>query len=381
MPDEDVLELDFRLGGNSSLYCGEGWLAPETGHRWSLGPLSELHFRDLPEKATYALVFTATPFGGPQRVLVEANDRHICEINVNGSEAFGCLVPGNILSANAGLKVSLRQPDARAVRDVFHQPDDRLLGIAAVKLKVIGVDWTASSSAETDIPIRELMLGFENLGDNCEFGIVQRRCGAEPLGLFRFSATKIAALSGGVDNGFAGIADRDNLLLQLNDSVLEGPQEYLFHQTKYGLIYHTFVFKGQMSFDALFSREQRKLAFLHGKFLEDLADARKIFVLKQNVALEESAVVPLWHALRRHGPNTLLWVVPADPAHQAGTVEVRCDGLLKGYIDRFAPYEEATNISLECWITLCRNAVAARRYMNAGQVVGHAAIDPAPVLG
>jgi hypothetical protein len=31
-------------------------------------------------------------------------------------------------------------------------------------------------------------------------------------------------------------------------------------------------------------------------------------------------------------------------------------GLLKGYIDRFAPGENAHALSLDCWITLCRNS-------------------------
>jgi hypothetical protein len=148
------------------------------------------------------------------------------------------------------------------------------------------------------------------------------------------------------------------------------------------LIYHTFVFERQMSFDELFAREQRKLAFLHAKFCEDLTDARKIFVIKCNSPLAESEVVPLWHALRSHGPNTLLWVVPADPTHPGGTVEVRRDGLLQGYLDRFAPYDNATDVSIECWITLCRNAVDARRRMASGEPGDRSVpAEPAPVLG
>jgi hypothetical protein len=94
MPNGDALELDFRLGGDSSLYCREGWAAPEEGHRWSLGPLSELHFHDLPPKAAYALIVTATPFGGPQRIVFVGNDKHIAEVAVNGLETFGCVISG-----------------------------------------------------------------------------------------------------------------------------------------------------------------------------------------------------------------------------------------------------------------------------------------------
>src|SRR5216683_6255225 len=51
---------------------------------------------------------------------------------------------------------------------------------------------------------RELMYRFASLGDNCEFGLVQRRCGAEPLGLFRFATigpeSLVQLLEAGLDD-------------------------------------------------------------------------------------------------------------------------------------------------------------------------------------
>jgi hypothetical protein len=35
---------------------------------------------------------------------------------------------------------------------------------------------------------------FESLGDNCEFGLVQRHCGAEPLALFCFATIEVSSL-------------------------------------------------------------------------------------------------------------------------------------------------------------------------------------------
>jgi hypothetical protein len=40
--------------------------------------------------------------------------------------------------------------------------------------------------------------------------------------------------------------------------------------------------------------------------------------------------------------------------------------LLKGYIDRFAPGENAHALSLECWTALCRNALALHRTQPDG---------------
>jgi hypothetical protein len=69
-------------------------------------------------------------------------------------------------------------------------------------------------------------------------------------------------------------------------------------------------------------------------------------------------IMRLVEALRVYGPAELLWVTLHDSEHPPGTVEAVAPGLLKGYIDRFAPGENAHALSLECWIALCRNALA-----------------------
>ena len=61
-------------------------------------------------------------------------------------------------------------------------------------------------------------------------------------------------------------------------------------------------------------------------------------------------------AMQEYGPTTLLWVELEDTDHPTGTVEALTNGLLKGYIDRFAPGENAHALSLDAWIAICRNA-------------------------
>src|SRR5438270_249053 len=72
--------------------------------------------------------------------------------------------------------------------------------------------------------------------------------------------------------------------------------------------------------------------------------------------------------LRSYGPNALLWVETADAEHAAGSVAWRGEGLLKAYIDRFAPGEDAHDLSLDCWIAVCREAYRLyRTEAGAGQ--------------
>jgi hypothetical protein len=98
------------------------------------------------------------------------------------------------------------------------------------------------------------------------------------------------------------------------------------------------------------------LPLLVRKLREDLAEGEKIFVYHGMGRLGGADALPLVTALRRYGPNTLLWVELADADHPAGTVEPAGTGLLKGYIDRFAPGEDAHDLSLDCWIAICREA-------------------------
>ena len=66
--------------------------------------------------------------------------------------------------------------------------------------------------------------------------------------------------------------------------------------------------------------------------------------------------MPIYMALNESALNRLLWVVPADEAHSPGTVEVLLPGLLRGYVDRFAPYANAPDLSLSAWTAVCEAA-------------------------
>jgi hypothetical protein len=73
----------------------------------------------------------------------------------------------------------------------------------------------------------------------------------------------------------------------------------------------------------------------------DLRSEEKILVRKGDDTATLSDAQRLQGALRKYGSNTLLWVVQEDGAHERGLVEVVGDGLLRGYIDRFAAHTPA----------------------------------------
>ncbi len=217
------------------------------------------------------------------------------------------------------------------------------------------------------LPRSQIMLSFEALGDNCEFGLVQRQAGIEPLGLLRFAGfhipieQRLARLVDALDARFEGLGSLGTVRVEPAGEA--GRREFLVYENAWGLMYHTFQMEGQIKPETLRSQEGQKLQFLCRKFLTDIEHGEKILVWKSNLPLDEQQVERLVARLRALGPNLLLWVEQADAAHPAGSVEARGDALLKGYVDRFAPYDDATAISYEPWFRMCEEAYRLTRAM------------------
>ncbi len=148
----------------------------------------------------------------------------------------------------------------------------------------------------------------------------------------------------------------------------------MIHEQKYGLVYHTFVYEGERSLWLMREQEAARLKFLRRKFIEELEAAEKIFVYRYGATTTEEEILPLLMTLNRHGPVTLLWVVLAERARPPGTVEIMMPGLMKGYIDRFAPDDNAHDLTFDGWLRLCANACALQQLQTC--VVQ--AADPQP---
>jgi hypothetical protein len=395
MPADLELTIDFKAGGNSQSYLAGGWARAEPEFTWMVGGESQMTIR-LDESAEgYVLVLDVVPFLSPpdlpsQRLIVSTNDSVVGTAAITRPSILAYRIPKHIFSQTRRTVITLQHPDAARPKDVMSSVDDRQLALSihsAMLYRLSGEIFTAENRLprglmlpgrytrdpgspelgdlsqyirqQTGITVTQLVMQFESLGENCEFGLVQRRCDAEPLGLLRFSSTFLRDLIRGLDTGFDEIGDPEEL-----DTRLEGssdPKEYMIYEKRYGLLYHTFVMEGQRSVWLLKEQEATRLKFLQRKFMEELEAHEKIFVYKRNDTVASEEILALFMALNRYGPNTLLWVLPAETEQQVGTVEVLTDGLLKGYVDRFAPGENAHDISLDAWLRVCMNAYRLMR--------------------
>ncbi len=211
-----------------------------------------------------------------------------------------------------------------------------------------------SVTAATDM--KQVALQFEGLGDNCEFGIVQRHFGADPIGLFRFAAISAATMTELLAEKFDRLGDPSFTKLSLTAG-----NEYLVRDER-GLYYlHSFVRKGSVNEEKFLHQQVVRLTYLKRKILEDLEDGKKIFVHKPSFArIDDATAIALHEAIEQFGPNMLLVIRRAESGHASGTVSVLRPGLLVGHVSTL--YDgESSPIDYDSWRGIL---LAACEYRN-----------------
>lgn len=353
---------------------GTGWSAPEQEEVWAVGGECSLTI-PLPDAAaplrlTLGLrAFVLETRHPAQRLRISVNGADFAEhrIDTHQGTTLSLRLPAETLAGQNELRILIRMPDAKAPSD-FGFGDQRVLAFALRSVTLDSADgrtvWQSKAGdanwgkpAPKPAPalaLRDLMARFESLGENCEFGLVQRRCGAEPLGLLRFSSTPLGPLIAGLRARFAGMADPGNLEVEVS----ENGREYMVRDRRFGFRYHAWVNVGDAAPAEIGERERRRLPLLIRKLIEDLTEGSKLFVYHGMTPLTAGQAAELAAALQTYGPGTLLWVELADAANLPGSVRRVAPGVLKGHIDRFAPGENAHDLSLDCWVQLCGNALA-----------------------
>jgi len=368
-----MLTINFGVEGNCEESVAGGWSSPERGFRWMTGVESELRLDQRFVDGDYIIELDLIPFVRPpklptQRLNVSVNGIVVGESTLAQSGRFGYRIPAAALAGRHITSVVLTHPDAGRPSDFPPGEDSRLLSVAAARLRMSRVRHGASrqqingtggvSRSElvrvVNMSAERFMFNFESLGENCEFGLVQRFCGTEPfLSLLRFASMGLPTLLRALDAGFQDFSDDANIELHPEGT---GRVELAIFEKHYGVAFHTFRYQGEIDEEQLRASEAKRLAYCARLLVRDLKRGNKIFVVKRNAALREEEILPLYAALSSYGRNNVLWVVPADAEHASGSVEVVLPGLFKGYIDRFAPIEDAYDLSLDAWLEVCVNA-------------------------
>jgi hypothetical protein len=208
--------------------------------------------------------------------------------------------------------------------------------------------------------LRDFFLGFESLGHSCEFGLVQRRHGAEPLGLLRWNSIHAHKLIEALNERFAGIDEADNLMLS------QAGDEYVLRDFRYHTAMHTFCRVNEATADTLLRQQVKRMMYLRSKLIADLEEGEKIFVHLDDRSLSQEDLARLRQAVRAYGESVLLYVRVAETPSQIGTLECVGDRLFLGYLDRLGRNEAGEwDISFDRWLTLCREVKRVLRFQAA----------------
>jgi hypothetical protein len=422
-------------------YLREGWYTDEAGLVWSAAPVSRVQLPPPSFVGPITLRIGLAPlvigdFTPGQRVAVVAAGLMLGQFQLRQETAIGVTLPEGALPAGAPLEVALVTPDALPMRQFAWPDPDQALGVelawisveraplraraaaalrgdelaalppVAVSTKFCGLapdELRAAIEAELGMTQAALMRNFESLGDNCAFGLAQRKAGAEVLGLLRFANTPLRSLLRGLSDGFRAALQAAEIELYLHP---DEPREYMLRIARYGIRWHTMVHEPDAD-AATVAREQIvKVGFLRRKFEEGLRSGRKIYTLVRAEPVKFEVPVPGYDAppaasekrgvthvlpawdppqtyelapaplcaaeaqavfleLNRSGANTLLYFVLAAPGRPAGMVELLAPGLMRATMSSFvilARGEAANDLD---WIRVAANAWLLNRDANA----------------
>jgi len=371
-PGCESITVQFGLHGNDVEFLLEGWSGPEEGFRWAVGPQSALRLPHRMGTDDVLLTISATPARTATRpgqtVLVNVNDRLVGRLMLYGPgehaivlrHTWLCRDRENVIRFLFGHSFNSRELDPREERELavsFHQ-----LRLEHTNLEVFAAPEVLPAPAVdqwSQPALRELAERFESLGQNCEFGMWQRRCEAEPLGLLRFASARINNVLIGVRTNFLAIDEPG----QLTMSSGRPGGEYMGHHDFYELDYHTFRYEGQVDLNSFFPKEPARLRYLARELMAQITCAERIFVIQRgNPQLTQEEVIPLLLAMRERNSQVALLYVTAlgsEFASLRGRVERCATGLFHGYLERLAPAEHAYDCDVEGWLRICSTVAAA----------------------
>jgi hypothetical protein len=387
---EAAAHLTFGLAGNAATHLVSGFSWPEDGHTWALGPEAVLLINLRPGEGDLMLEVSLRPFMIPpykvrQRVGLFVQGTEIGTEWAQDDTVLGFRIPAFLVAGRTELDVRLALPDAMSPAEAHINADDRPLACQMRELLVVWIPpepptpprrMAALKLAPDDPPERVgelvrfctgldlpvLMEHLESLGNTCEFGLVQRACGADPQGLLRFVGIRIHHLLHALDFGFEGVDDP--ALIRAYPSP-EGEPEWLLRNDRYGMDAHSFITVKSIDEAALIRQQTARMKLQRRRLLEVLETGQNLFVFRQQEHMTEAHALPILTLLRSYGPNALLFVTE-DREKPSGSVDQIGAHLFRGNIDQLAPAADARHFKLLPWISICANAYRLWRETGHG---------------
>ena len=382
--------LLFGAGGNGIAALGSGWSAPEAEWTWSDGVEAILTLPIPAGPGDLHVELTAIMYAGgdpaqPQQIELHVGGRCVVRQLALLKTVLAFRLGRTDMADPAELHIRLHLPDAKSPAAMGLGDDRRRLAIGLQDILLLDVPAQMNFTPHvrrslidpasglindghitsvTGLPIPTLVGVFESLGTTCEFGLFQRLCHVETLGLLRFAGLALPRLLEGLDDGFSKLDDPAGLTAQIEGST---PEWVVTHEG-YGMRYHTFRSPGDISRESLLVQQATILQYRRDKLLEILGTGEKLFVVNRPRYLSAAEALPLLAVLESYGPNALLFV-STDTGQPPGTVEILRSNFYRGALDGIeAVADDAELIGRDTWLSdraaaawasICANAYAA----------------------
>ncbi|MEQ1902350.1 MAG: hypothetical protein ABL866_16645 [Devosia sp.] len=195
---------------------------------------------------------------------------------------------------------------------------------------------------------------FISLGENCEFGLYQRKNGSDRSSLLRWTFCPPRSLVNGLRNEFRDLYDFANLAASDDSMVLD---------TNHGIAFHSgmvskggeFLQSGE-ELQSIYDAEAKKIEHLKAKLIETMT-APNIFVYKRQGPAHVALALEIGWEISQRGPGLLLFVHDEGDEPSGVCRHVRRN-VMVGRHDRFAPYHNAHDFSEHGWNSLLESATA-----------------------
>lgn len=165
--------------------------------------------------------------------------------------------------------------------------------------------------------LTEVAASCESVGRNCEFGLVQRRLGLEPVSLLRWGGGPMDGLVKAIDTSFFGLAEAMEGDPEPSPAAFER-RRWLLTCLMFGLKFHVETDTAVATAQEAANRSRPRLKWQANKFLTRLRDGNAILVYSSRELRCADDAEPLVRAIRKRGPSRMLIVIEGD-----GSGEIR----------------------------------------------------------
>lgn len=372
-----MVYIDFSRNGNSQEFIRSNWSNQEQNFRWSIEENSTICIPPVLSADRHMLIIDCFPFAAKNMQLKSDYD---LRIKINGTivgqenfrrdrSVYAFLVDRKVFHSDQNNVIEFLHPNTGRPSEYGMNDDSRMLSICWRYIYLIDANFSLLESPEllpepiSDTPESSIVFGqFQSLGQNCDFGLIQRKSGIEPLGLLRFASIFMSKLILGISTDFSGIDDQDKFSLEVSR---DGSEFQGTHKI-YGLDYHTFIKPNPSEKAAFEKKELRRLKFLSRILVEQICNDEKIFV--RTHTQNKFEILSLLSIIRNKNPNArLLWVSPAtenDEFDLIGKTQRLGVNFYRGIISPRPTGELDPFFNYAEWDNICKSVV---RYENAAK--------------